>query len=453
MTITIKYKIVFAILFFFLSSLGTLLIVGQSVKEDFIDYTEGEREDTIYVLTAFLESQYEKKNTFDKESACDIALVALSMGYEISLFDAKGTLVCDTLDAVKNIKPLARRRYASHIKLYENYIRSKNKEDFTPYSLFLKNEEIGVLNLRQFEKKRSLFFIERSEQFLLWGIILAFISSALLGLFITSKILYPLSRLRRAAIDISMGKKVKPIEVSQKDELGEVAIAFNKMSKSLVEREQARKTSTAKFAHELRTPLAVMQSELEAMIDGVLKIDETRIQSLLEEVLRLKKMIEGLERLYKIEKEAISLDIKEVSLKNFLEIMRERFLLKARVANNDIIVDCEDISVYTAPNLLTQLIYNLVDNALNATKNGTVTIKAKKEGKLLKIDVIDSGIGIEEKDLPFIFERFFSKKEGGLGIGLAVVKEIVDLMGGEIKVASNVGKGTVVTVYLKEMSL
>lgn len=450
MQLTIKKKIIIAIFFFFISALLALLFVVESVKKDFFYYTEGEREDDVYILTSYIETQYEKNLGFDKERCDDVAMLALSMGYEMVLYDKNNNLVTDTKTAIKNLLPLAKRRHSLHIKQYEEFLKENSQKDFAMYELFLKNEEIGSVYLRQFEKKKTLFFVERTTQFLLVGIFGAVISSFILGIFITSRILTPISTLQKAATDLSIGKKIEYIEVNRRDELGELAKVFNTMAKSLNEREVARKSSMSKFAHELRTPLAVIQGELEAMLDDVYPVSKESLKSILEEVLRLKKMVEALERLYKIEKEALNLTVKEVSLKPFLEIIRNRFLLKAKENNNSIVINCDDIKLFTDPDLLTQILYNLVDNALKATKNGSIIIRAKEEESKIIIDVIDTGIGIPEQDIPFIFERFYTKTESGLGIGLAVVKEAMEALGGEIKLSSKEGMGSTFTLIFNK---
>ncbi len=452
MSLTIKKKIIISVFLFFLSSIAALYLVSYLVKVDFMKYREGEKEDIVYVLASFFETKYEKTGGFEKGDFSDGALLALSLGYEIVVYDKKGNIVTSTVEAIRNIKPLARRRHLTHIGRYEEFIKEKNREDFEVYELFLKSEEIGTLYLRRFEEKKGLFFIERTTQFMVVGIIAAFIASVFLGLFITSKILTPLSRLHRAASDIAKGRKIESVEIKTDDEIGELAAIFNVMAKSLNEREAVRKSSMSKFAHELRTPIAVMQAEIEAMIDGVLPVGTERLKSINEELQRLKKMVEGLERLYKLEKDTAFLDIKEISMPSFLDGIKDKFMFKANERKDTIIIKTEEFSVFTAPLLLTTVIYNLVDNALNATENGTITLLARSEKEGFVIEVKDTGKGIEESELPFIFERFYTKRSEGLGIGLALVKEITDILDGEIMVSSVVGKGTTFTLRFKNLN-
>lgn len=446
MRLTIKKKIIIAILFFFFSSLGALLLVRELVKRDFLDYTEGEKEDMVYVLTSLFESQYEKDGFFDKNRSQDAALVALSMGYQIKLFDENGRFVIDTREAIDNVQPLAKRRYASHIKIFED---NKENPNFQTYSLFLKSNEIGTLHLSKFEGKKQLFFIERTFLFLTFGIIGALLSSFVLGLFITSRILSPIAKLHKAALDISKGLNVEYIEVNRNDELGELSQAFNTMAKNLSERERVRKTSMAKFAHELRTPIAVMQAEIEGMLDDVLPINKARLESVREEIFRLRKMVEGLENLYSIEKRAKRMQMETVKINDLLIQIANKFIAKAREKNISIVVNCDNSVIHNDPALLTQILFNLMTNAIEATKQGQIVLGCNSDDKHVFITVSDTGKGITNEDLPFIFESFYSKSEKGLGIGLAIVKDLTEILSGEISVSSEYGRGTTFVLKFK----
>lgn len=447
MRLTIKKKIIIAILFFFFSSLGALLLVRELVKRDFLDYIEGEKEDMVYVLTSLFESQYEKNGFFDKNRSQDAALVALSMGYQIKLFDENGRFITDTREAIDNAKPLTKRRYASHIKIFEE---NQENPNFQTYSLFLKSNEIGLLHLSTFEGKKQLFFIERTFLFLTFGIIGALLSSFALGLFITSRILSPIAKLHRAALDISKGLNVDYIEVNRYDELGELSQAFNTMAKNLSERERARKTSMAKFAHELRTPIAVMQAELEGMLDDVIPINKARLKSVHEEIFRLQKMVEGLENLYSIEKRAKRLQNENIKIQELLIQISNKFLTNAYEKNISIVVNCDNSVINIDPELLTQILFNLITNAIEATDKGQIVLGCNSDDKHVFITVSDTGKGIASEDLPFIFERFYSKSEKGLGIGLAIVKELTEILSVEISVSSEYGKGTTFVLKFKK---
>jgi two-component system sensor histidine kinase BaeS len=260
----------------------------------------------------------------------------------------------------------------------------------------------------------------------------------------------PIKRLASAAKAISDGNLKSRVIVSGNDEISELSSAFNKMSKTLDMQESLRKKLISNTAHELRTPLGAIRGEIEGMIDGFISIDKEHLQSLYEETGRLRNILEGIEELSQAQASALSLIKQSIELKPFLKNIVERFsklfidkgiLIELRCGN--------ELTIYADPNRLSQIVVNLLSNALKATdKGGKVWIMAGTKDSEIFIEVGDTGHGIKENDLPFIFERFYKTSEGSLGLGLAIVKEIVDAHEGRIEVKSEYGKGAVFTVYI-----
>ncbi len=197
-----------------------------------------------------------------------------------------------------------------------------------------------------------------------------------------------------------------------------------------------------------------MKAELAGMIDGLMANDKAQLRSLYEEAGRIEGIFEGLEELSRAQAGALFLRKREESLRPLLDHIGktfERLLLDKGVS---LVVQCsETLKVYADPERLGQIIINLVSNSLKAIdKGGTVWLRAEKRGKGTCIEVADTGCGIKQDDLPFIFERFYRSSEGGLGIGLAIVKELVDAHNGTIEVASERGKGTTFTVCIPDQA-
>jgi two-component system sensor histidine kinase BaeS len=222
------------------------------------------------------------------------------------------------------------------------------------------------------------------------------------------------------------------------------------MAGSLEVYESLRRKLTANIAHELRTPLSAMQGELEAMIDGLIKTDAEHLLSLHEETGRLKKLIEGIEELSKAEASVLEMKRQKIDLKPFLSNMQERFARLFSDKGVGLQLACEDdLTMYADPDKVSQIVINLLSNAMRVTdKGGRVTIKAGKKGDEHFIEVADTGSGIRQEDLPFVFERFYRAHEGGLGLGLAIAKELADAHGGRIEVVSEFGKGSSFTFII-----
>ena len=232
--------------------------------------------------------------------------------------------------------------------------------------------------------------------------------------------------------------------------LGNLSDAFNRMAQKLEVQEALRKKLTSNIAHELRTPISAVRGELEGMIDGLISADKEALQSLYTEIGRLKSILEGIEDLSQAE--ASSLTIRKVDLKlhHFLKSIAERFGKAFMDKGVTLELFCDDDAAASAdPDKLSQIIINLLSNALKATeKGGRVWIRAMKDKAEVRIEVGDTGCGIRESDLPFIFERFYRVSKGGLGLGLTIVKELAEAQGGKIEVQSSYGKGSVFTLML-----
>jgi two-component system sensor histidine kinase BaeS len=165
----------------------------------------------------------------------------------------------------------------------------------------------------------------------------------------------------------------------------------------------------------------------------------------------LKHIIEGLEELSRAEASILELRKQSIELKPFLTGIKERFEKLFIDKGVTLKFECDEMSLYADPDKLSQIVINLISNALRATAmGGNVGIKAGSAGREICIDVTDTGAGIKKEDFPFIFERFYKSSDGGLGLGLTIAKELVEAHGGRIEVKSEYGKGSVFTVYIPD---
>jgi signal transduction histidine kinase len=235
------------------------------------------------------------------------------------------------------------------------------------------------------------------------------------------------------------------------DEVGELVGAFNQMVCSLQRVEKLRKDLVADVAHELRTPLTNMRGYLEALRDGVLPPSPEQIASLHEEVLRLVRLVEGLHQLAVADAGIQRLRLETLNLGSLtaqtLEPFRTRFEQKGitlSLAEPD-----ERSGVHVDHDQFVCVLNNLFENALHYTPpGGKVSVRVRHEGPAAVIEVSNTGEGIPPHDLPFIFERFYrgeksrSREHGGAGIGLSLVKQIVEAHGGAVSVASDAGLTT-----------
>jgi two-component system sensor histidine kinase BaeS len=238
------------------------------------------------------------------------------------------------------------------------------------------------------------------------------------------------------------------------DEIGTLTTAFNDMVSDLELQEELRRKLIANVAHELRTPIAAMRAELEAMLDEVLPLDKDQVGSLHEETGRLAFILDGIDSLTQAQASSLSLNRQVINVVPLMKNIADRF--QARALEEGVsfeVLGGKETVAWVDPERLSQIIINLVGNAMRATpEGGTVTLTAREKADGVEVEVRDTGGGIPVEVLPRIFERFFRGVDGGLGLGLPIVKELVDAHEGEIEVESEVGKGTVVKVLLPSRS-
>jgi two-component system sensor histidine kinase BaeS len=203
-------------------------------------------------------------------------------------------------------------------------------------------------------------------------------------------------------------------------------------------------------AGELRTSVGAIQEELEDIMDDEAPADKEHMQSLFDETDRLKKIIEGMEQLSQAKALAHSLRKQSVDLGPLLNGILEKTRLSAQGRDITFSLECEPGLTMTAdPDCLSRILGNLMDNAAKAVKNaGSVTLTAARAGDQMVFSVRDTGIGIRPKQLPHLYERFFRGAGSGIGMGLAIVKELVDACGGKIEAKTKSGEGSVFTVHI-----
>lgn len=225
-----------------------------------------------------------------------------------------------------------------------------------------------------------------------------------------------------------------------------------------------RKDFVANVSHELRTPLAMLQGYGEALLDDFGDNVEQRkelVQIILDETNRMKRLVNGLLDLAQLESGQFEMSHTQVDMNELLEWMGKKFITLANDKNIALHQDIPDQTYYVHGDTdrLEQVFTNLIDNAIRHTPaDGMVSLALTEENSFLQITVSDTGEGIPAEDLPFIFERFYkadksrNRSKSGTGIGLSIVKNIIQNHNGDIHVSSIRGKGTIFTVLLPKLS-
>ncbi|MDF1525399.1 MAG: ATP-binding protein [bacterium] len=429
-----------------LIGLSAALYMRQMMLGDFKAYLDGERLDRVYLVMANLEGSHERNNGWDRRELSRSAIQALMLGMEVKVQDVRGSIVMDTQQALEELPPFMARRVLSRIEGEP----LTGTGEFFRYPLFLGGKRVGTLDVKILARDRGLLFAQRSTRFMIISFLMMGGIAIFASLFVSRRLTLPLKRLVEQTRAIRRGELGSRADIASNDEIGKLSHAFNEMADDLELQESLRRKLIANVAHELRTPLAAMRGELEGMIDGVLAADKDQMRSLHEETGRLGTILDGIDDLTQAQASSLTLEKRDVELKTFLGNIRDRFGARAEEGGVKVGLVVEDGAlVWADPDRLSQIVINLLSNAVKATSaGGTVTLKAGTDGDMSFIEVSDSGKGISDEELPHIFERFFRGTGGGLGLGLTIVRELVDAHGGEISVHSRVGEGTSVRVTL-----
>jgi two-component system sensor histidine kinase BaeS len=300
---------------------------------------------------------------------------------------------------------------------------------------------------------------DRGLQDALWKAIagaagLAALLALLIGLAVARRITEPVGRLIDVARAMGGGNRDARVgEIRAPAELRDLSAAFDTMADTLAYQEQLRRNMVADVAHELRTPVAVLQAGHEALLDGVIEPTRAQLTSLRDEVLRLARMVEDLHTLAAADAAALQLTFATANLAAVAAAAADSLADKFDAAEIDFERDLVAVPIRADPMRLHQVVVNLLTNALKFTAaGGRVLIRTWPAGDEARLEVSDTGTGIPADELPHVFDRFWRGRRAadvaGSGIGLAVAAEIAHAHHGELTIDSGPGPGTQVTLIL-----
>ncbi|MCW8858321.1 MAG: ATP-binding protein [Deltaproteobacteria bacterium] len=291
-------------------------------------------------------------------------------------------------------------------------------------------------------------FIESVHRYLLWAALASLALALALSYLMTKRVLRPLSQMTQISKELAAGNFANRVEVVSKDEVGQLGVAFNQMADSLAGLEALRRSMVTDIAHELRTPLTNLRGYFEGLSDAVIPPSVETFRMLENETLRLVHLVDDLQQLTKAESAKVFLQRKEFQVTSLIEQLLPLFELrfKDKEISLRVTIHPDELVLHADFDKLLQAFRNLLENALRYTpEGGEVKIKGRQLSSAVEISVTNSGEGIAAADQPFIFERFFrtdrsrSREHGGAGIGLAIVKEIIEAHGGQVGVESSGG--------------
>ncbi|MEI6603344.1 MAG: ATP-binding protein, partial [Clostridia bacterium] len=376
----------------------------------------------------------------------NIGMNALEQGLILKVYDAKGAVVWDATVHNNGVCNQMLATMASNMQ--KNYPNAAAGYIEKTYPIKNGSVKVGYYG-PFFLNDNDLAFINTFNQMLIIVGVISLLVALLLGFIIARRISDPIRKAILAAEKISRGDYRNRITSRSKTiELEKLISTINQLAIALESREQMQKRLTADVAHELRTPLATLQSHLEAMIDGVWEADKARLTGCHGEILRINRLVGDLEELAKYDGENLKLQKRSFDLKESVEKVVKNFAAEIKKSKVAVEVTGEAVTIFADEDKISQVIINLLSNAIKFSEKGNIRIKVEMRAGQAALSVTDTGIGIAEADLPFVFERFYradasrNRATGGSGIGLAIVKGIVEAHGGTVSVESEEGKGT-----------
>jgi signal transduction histidine kinase len=288
---------------------------------------------------------------------------------------------------------------------------------------------------------------------------LTFIISAIVGtiliLIAVSGIVKPIKRISKASKEVAKGNFDIEVKIKSKDEIGQLTADFNLMTKELKNIDFLRKDFVSNVSHEFKTPITSIKGFAKLIRDGKLSDDQLAEYSevIVNESERLSFLSSNLLKLSDLDSKMIRENAKMFSLDE--QIRKTILILEVQWSKKEIEfdIDLDEILITGDEHLLQEVWLNLIQNAIKfSDQKGIIRIALHKNGNIVKADISDSGIGIADEDKSRIFERFYkcdkSRSNDGNGLGLVIVKKIVELSNGKVYFESELGKGTTFTVEL-----
>lgn len=438
-----KYFVTISIL-----SIAFITITSNiSINYFFSDYIRDSRSRDDLKVVQYVERVYSDYKELNSHSLMNIMHYAFSEDVVIQIRDKDNNISWNSST------------FGIMYGMVDEYSNDEGNFSFRSYPLAYNGVQIGTIDVG---RPKSIISNIEDEKFLITinsifaaASILTLIIAIRSSTHISNKFLNPIYTIKENAKLIEQGKYKTLNDVNTNTfELYELSVSVKELAERLNYQESLRKRMTTDIAHELRTPLAAIQSHIEAFMDGVWEPNDERLSVIHGEIIRLTKLINELSELSIVEEDEINLKLSTVDLSETLnEIMdsyEPMFLDKNININKNI---QNDVNLMGDMDYLKRIFVNILSNSIKYTNEyGSVSVSLEQIKDKIRIIVKDTGIGIPKEDLKYIFERFYrsdlsrNRQTGGTGIGLTITKALVEAHGGTIKIDSEVGKGTNVIV-------
>ena len=283
------------------------------------------------------------------------------------------------------------------------------------------------------------------------SVVIAGVVALLLSRYLTR----PIGRLEHAAEELAGGDLTHRVDIAGPAEVAALGVAFNRMADSLSEAEELRRRLVADVSHELRNPIAAARAQAEGMVDGVIPVTQSRLNSLVDDLEHLSLLVDDLQMLTLAESGRLRYDMQPLDLRELVarECERAKTTASPRVTVGYDLPP-QPVELVGDATRLSEVLRNLLSNAMRHTQQGSVTVAVRPAPDEVEVRVIDTGEGIADEDLRYVFERFYradaarAADTGGAGLGLAISRRIVEDHGGSVFATQNPDGGAIVGFIL-----
>lgn len=432
------------------------------INRQFTDYIAKQQELKAQIITSSISQQYTTfTGRWDMDYVHAIGMYSLYEGYIVKVYDKDKKMIWDAQSHDMSLCNRIMDEISNRMEV--EYPQIEGKFTAVAYPLIKDGQTVGSVSISYFGpfflNENDFKFLHSMNTILISVGLISLVISLFVGHMLARRISKPVLRTVEATKQIADGRyEVRLEEASKIKELNLLEESINHLAVSLETLEKLRKQLTEDVAHELRTPITILQSYIEAMNEGVWDATPERLESCNEEVIRIGKLVGDLENLAKLEGENLKLDKQRMDIHAFIEKIAKSFEGEIENKKLEVMINGPHPELLADHDRMKQVIVNLFTNAIKYSgERRQITFEIFEKKDTAGFSIRDNGIGIPQEELPFIFERFYradksrNRATGGSGIGLTIVKSIVEAHGGRVSVESKLNEGSIFTVTLPKI--
>ncbi|GHV42706.1 sensor histidine kinase [Clostridia bacterium] len=455
---SLRTQLSLAIVFVVLVAVALISLLSNAlIVRQFESYIANQQKMRAAIIADNLTQYYDGlTNLWDLNAIHALSMYSLNDGYILKISDNKNETVWDTENHDMGLCMQTMTDIMTRMEVHGE----SGEFSSVDYDLTQNGQKIGVASVKYY----GPFFLSESEFSFMGALnvilaiigILSLMFAFVAGWFLARRLVRPIRKTAEIAAAIAEGRYDVQFESKTSTrELNHLISSINNLASALSKQERLRKQLTSDVAHELRTPLTTLGTHIECMVERIWEPTTERLKSCHEEILRISKLVTDLERLERVESDNLKLEKSQVDLLLLSKTVCDNFAGQLAGNNQWLKIEGESSIVSIDKNRISGVLMNLLSNAVKYTPNGSeinVFIHDTPHAALLIIE--DTGSGIPEAELPFIFERFYradksrNRNTGGAGIGLAIVKSVVTAHGGTIAAENRKDGGARFTVTL-----